>query len=97
MHYNTTIRAWKDADYRETLSAANIAAVPSPAGTIDLEDDDLGEVAGGAPITETTICGTTLGCVVVISIAVSKNISCGSCETTLWSGSCYASSVGCCP
>lgn len=97
MHYNRTIRAWKDADYRETLSAANVAAAPSPAGTIDLDDDDLGEAAGSAPLTETTICGTTLGCVVVISIAVSKNISCGSCETTLWSGSCAVSSVGCCP
>jgi mersacidin/lichenicidin family type 2 lantibiotic len=97
MHDQTTIRASKDADYRDSRSATDLALAPSPAGTIDLDDDDLGEVAGGAAITETSICGTTLGCVVVVSIAVSKNISCGSCDTTLWSGSCAVSSVGCCP
>jgi len=97
MHDHATIRAWKDAAYRETLGAEGAAAVPSPAGSIELDDIDLGEVAGGAPLTETSICGTTLGCVTVVTIAISKNISCGACDTTLWSGSCYASSVGCCP
>ena len=97
MHDHMTIRAWKDADYRQTLSPADPAVASSPAGTIDLDDDDLGEAAGGAVITETSICATTLGCAAVISIAVSKNISCGACDTTLWSGSCAVSSIGCCP
>ena len=97
MHDHTTIRAWKDEGFRETLSATDSALPPSPAGTIELDDDELGEVAGGAPLTETSICGTTLGCVVVVTIAVSKNISCGACDQTLWSGSCAVSSIGCCP
>lgn len=98
MYDHATIRAWKDPDYRETLDADSAAGVQSPAGSIELDDIDLGEVAGGAPgLTETSICGTTLGCVTVVTIAISKNISCGACDTTLWSGSCYASSVGCCP
>ena len=97
MHDQATIRAWKDADYREMPDAEGVAAIQSPAGSIELDDIDLGEVAAGAPLTETSICGTTLGCVTVVTIAISKNISCGACDTTLWSGSCYASSVGCCP
>ena len=98
MHDHTTIRAWKDADYRQMLSADDAAATRSPAGTIELDDGDLGDVAGGtAALTQTGICGTSLGCVTVVTIAISKNISCGACTSTLWSGTCYASSVGCCP
>ena len=98
MHDHTTIRAWKDADYRQMLSAEDAAAAQSPAGTIELDDGDLGDIAGGtAAVTQTTICGTSLGCVTVITLALSKNISCGACTASLWSGTCYASSVGCCP
>ena len=98
MHDHATIRAWKDADYRQMLSAEDAADAQSPAGTIELDDGDLGDVAGGtAAVTQTTICGTSLGCVTVITLALSKNISCGACTASLWSGTCYASSVGCCP
>ena len=91
MHDHATIRAWKDADYRRMLSADDAAAAQSPAGTIELDDLDLGDVAGGSmPITQTTICGTSLGCVTVVTIAVSKNISCGACDASLWSGSCWS-------
>jgi hypothetical protein len=79
------------------LSADDAAAAQSPAGSIELDDVDLGEVAGGSVPTQTTICGTSVACITVITIAVSKNISCGACNATLWSGTCYASSVGCCP
>jgi mersacidin/lichenicidin family type 2 lantibiotic len=95
-----TIRAWKDEEYCLTLDpGARAALPPSPAGTIELADDDLGDVAGGdvEQITQTSICGTGLACLTVISIAISKNISCGACDTTLWSGTCWASSIGCCP
>ena len=94
-----TIRAWKDHRYRLTLDADDLARLPaSPAGTIELDDRDLGDEAGGGPqLTQTTICGTGLACLTVISIAISKNVSCGACDTTLWSGSCYVSSIGCCP
>lgn len=44
------IRAWKDADYRQSLSAAELAALPAhPAGLIELSDDELEGAAGGAP------------------------------------------------
>jgi hypothetical protein len=80
------------------LSVENATAPESPAGSIELDDAELGDVAGGtAALTQTGICGTTVGCLTVITIAISKNISCGACNTTLWSGTCYASSVGCCP
>ncbi len=99
MHDHTTIRAWKDADYRQALSAEDTAATQSPAGTIELDDADLGDVAGGtaAGLTQTGICGTSMACVTVVTIAISKNISCGACVATLWSGTCAVSSVGCCP
>lgn len=95
-----TVRAWKDETFRLTLSDAEQALLPdSPAGTIELADADLGESAGGedAGLTQTTVCGTTWYCVTVATIAISKNMSCGACPTTLWSGSCAFSSVGCCP
>ena len=71
----------------------------SPAGSIELTDADLGDVAGGdiEIVTQTTICVTSLACVTVATIAISRNISCGSCPETLWSGSCSFSSIGCCP
>jgi mersacidin/lichenicidin family type 2 lantibiotic len=100
MTQQLTIRAWKDERYRQTLAPEDQAALAiSPVGPIDLDDADLGEVVGGemADLTQTTICGTGLGCFTVVVIAVSKNISCGACDATLWSGSCYVSSVGCCP
>ncbi len=53
MSIEKIIRAWKDADYRESLSAEERAALPEhPAGPIALTDEDLGQVAGGwVPLT----------------------------------------------
>jgi mersacidin/lichenicidin family type 2 lantibiotic len=49
MSHRKTIRAWKDPEYRATLSPEELALVPSnPAGLIDLTDAELGEVTGGA-------------------------------------------------
>jgi mersacidin/lichenicidin family type 2 lantibiotic len=42
------IRAWKDEEYRNSLSEAERTALPeNPAGFIALTDEDLGAVAGG--------------------------------------------------
>jgi mersacidin/lichenicidin family type 2 lantibiotic len=42
------IRAWKDAEYRSSLTASQRAMLPeSPAGALDLSDSDLDLVAGG--------------------------------------------------
>lgn len=94
-----TIRAWKDERFRSGLTPEEQAALPpSPTGSIELEDRDLTDVAGGdAGLTDTTICATGLACLTVLTIAISKNMSCGACDTTLWSGTCAVSSIGCCP
>jgi mersacidin/lichenicidin family type 2 lantibiotic len=43
------IRAWKDADYRRSLSDAERASLPAnPAGRIELTAADLQVVSGGA-------------------------------------------------
>lgn len=93
------IRAWKDSEYRLTLDERELAELPdSPVGGVELTDDQLGDAAGGnVAITQTTVCATTWACVTVATIAISKNISCGACDTTLWSGTCAVSSIGCCP
>ena len=42
------IRAWKDPAYRNSLSEAERAALPAnPAGSVELSDAELGNVAGG--------------------------------------------------
>jgi mersacidin/lichenicidin family type 2 lantibiotic len=42
------VRAWKDAVYRASLSAAELAEVPeNPAGLLQLSDDELKSVSGG--------------------------------------------------
>lgn len=42
------IRAWKDENYRQSLSEGERLTVPeNPAGLVELTDDDLGVAAGG--------------------------------------------------
>jgi mersacidin/lichenicidin family type 2 lantibiotic len=94
-----TIRAWKDVEFRASLGDDELGGVaPSPVGTIDLTDQDLGDVAGGemAQITVTSVCTTSLPCATAIIVTVSNQFSCGDCDTTLWHGTCAASSIGCC-
>ncbi|HEY7124228.1 MAG TPA: mersacidin/lichenicidin family type 2 lantibiotic [Ktedonobacterales bacterium] len=41
------VRAWKDAEYRQSLSAEEQALLPEhPAGAIELTDEDLDRLAG---------------------------------------------------
>lgn len=93
-----TIRAWKDLDFRASLDPNEGAGLPSsPVGTIELDDTDLGDPPGGSvPITQTSICATSLPCAGAILVTVSNQISCGTCEESLWHGTCGFSSVGCC-
>lgn len=40
------IRAWKDEEYRDSLTAAQRATLPQhPAGTIELQESEAGEFA----------------------------------------------------
>jgi mersacidin/lichenicidin family type 2 lantibiotic len=99
MRDQRTISAWKDLDFRASLEPGEEADLPaSPAGTIELADEDLGDVAGGAVaiITQTSICATSLPCATAVVITVSNNISCGACDESLWHGTCGFSSIGCC-
>lgn len=43
------VRAWKDSEYRASLSDAERALIPeNPAGMVELTDEELEGVAGGA-------------------------------------------------
>ena len=49
MNVQDIIRAWKDEAFRESLSTAQRAQLPEhPAGLVELNDEDLETVAGGA-------------------------------------------------
>lgn len=51
------VRAWKDAEYRASLSEAERAMVPAnPAGMVELTDEELEGVAGGADSYGATAC-----------------------------------------
>ena len=53
------IRAWKDEEYRESLSAADKSRVPqNPAGIIELTDPDMAEVGGGTISFDPLMCGS---------------------------------------
>ena len=55
------IRAWKDADYRQSLSPEQLASLPAnPAGPMELRDEDLDLVAGG--MTFSPRCSSCLTC-----------------------------------
>jgi mersacidin/lichenicidin family type 2 lantibiotic len=52
------IRAWKDAQYRRSLSPAQLARLPeNPAGLVELSDDKLKAASGmaGGPVMTTAI------------------------------------------
>jgi len=61
------IRAWKDAKYRRSLSAAELAQLPeNPAGLVELTDSELRKAGGfgggvGALQTTAVTCTATLG------------------------------------
>jgi mersacidin/lichenicidin family type 2 lantibiotic len=50
MSQRDIIRAWKDEEYRQSLSEAERALLPEhPAGLIELVDAELDHAAGGCP------------------------------------------------
>ncbi len=51
------VRAWKDAEYRESLSVEQQALLPeNPAGMIELSIEELEQVAGGRYPTSCICC-----------------------------------------
>ncbi|MBW4577389.1 MAG: mersacidin/lichenicidin family type 2 lantibiotic [Aphanothece sp. CMT-3BRIN-NPC111] len=62
MSHENIIRAWKDAEFRNSLSAEELASLPeNPAGVIELTDAEMKSVTGAAPpYTSPAACqGTT--------------------------------------
>jgi mersacidin/lichenicidin family type 2 lantibiotic len=61
MSNHNIIRAWKDRAYRNRLTAAELAAMPAnPAGTVEISDEDLGNIAGGRPASTISVYLCTL-------------------------------------
>ena len=57
------IRAWKDEEFRHSLSAAEQASLPqNPAGCIELSDEELLGVTGGQDVFEKEPMWTTRTC-----------------------------------
>lgn len=58
------VRAWKDEEYRSSLTEAQLAQLPeNPAGMIDLTDEAINEVVGGLTLPAATKwlrCGRVL-------------------------------------
>ena len=51
------VRAWKDAEYRQSLSAEEQALLPEhPAGSLKLTDEELSQVAGASTLFITMLC-----------------------------------------
>jgi mersacidin/lichenicidin family type 2 lantibiotic len=87
------IRAWKDAKYRRSLNADELASLPAnPAGLVELSDDQLrsanGLFAGG---TQTTALTCT-----EYSFHGWKQCGCGV-PTTSITCTQYTFNTGCCP
>ena len=59
------VRAWKDPEYRKTLTPEQLASLPpNPAGDRELTSKDLGTVAGGMePINAHTVDDDTCDCI----------------------------------
>ena len=76
------VRAWKDPDQR-----GDTPPIDHPAGGIELAGSDAHGAAEEVPSAACTI-----------SIIATQALSCwpGSCEKTLFEGTCGAFSVGCC-
>ncbi|MCC5661573.1 mersacidin/lichenicidin family type 2 lantibiotic [Nostoc sp. XA010] len=55
------VRAWKDEEYRNSLSEEQRAQLPeNPAGTGELSDTDMENVAGGRIHTNAFLCIETV-------------------------------------
>jgi mersacidin/lichenicidin family type 2 lantibiotic len=84
MNIQHIARAWRDDEFRASLSAEALASLPdSPIGEIELHDDDLNEVLGGSGLSELTIA---------VSVAVTVEW----CISAASGGTCAVQTQGCC-
>jgi mersacidin/lichenicidin family type 2 lantibiotic len=87
------VKAWKDPEYRLSLSATERAGICSnPVGFAELSDTDLDDVGGAeAAATRTgTCCRTTI-------TFISHQLRCATVHPTVCNGTCCApGGFGCC-
>ncbi len=76
MKKESIVKAWKNAEFRESLSAEELSLLPGhPCGLVDLQDEDLAEIAGGTHLS----CNTCNSC---------DCTHVGSCYTVYINGNC---------
>jgi|1186.fasta_scaffold961067_1 mersacidin/lichenicidin family type 2 lantibiotic len=77
MRNEEIVRAWKDPDYAATLDCdARDGLPPNPAGTLEMHDKPMDDLAGAA----IGMLGTGMACLTAISDA----ISCFNCDSLSW-------------
>jgi len=71
------IRAWKDEEYRLSLSEEEQALLPAnPAGLTELSDDELDSIVGGTIVCQASAarnCNNSGNCVSAVCSAVCAN------------------------
>ena len=78
------VRTWKDLDYRDSLTRAELAELAHPAGST-ISDDVLAQLTGGSIWTPSSpVCGT------VVALTFTK------CTVKTICGTCGVMSQGCC-
>ncbi|MBV9020938.1 MAG: mersacidin/lichenicidin family type 2 lantibiotic [Ktedonobacteraceae bacterium] len=71
------VRAWKDAEYRESLSSEELAQVPAhPAGEVELAEGDLAGVVGGLSAVVGGGCQSTASTGSCVLLTVCLALSC---------------------
>ncbi len=89
MSSDITVRAWKDPTFRETLPGEALAQLPQhPAGSLD-------EACDQAILMPTNVGGAGTTWIMAIEM-FDKAFSVVGCPTTMWHGTCGASTLGCC-
>jgi mersacidin/lichenicidin family type 2 lantibiotic len=89
------IRAWKDEDYRRSLTEAELSALPeNPAGLVELDERSQGEVGGATGI----LCEVVIASVsAIISNTYTRLMSCFHCPQSIDAGgTCGVLTSGCC-
>ncbi|MCG8457425.1 MAG: mersacidin/lichenicidin family type 2 lantibiotic [Holophagales bacterium] len=92
-----TIRAWRDDDYLTSLSEEEQRSLlPSPAGAVELPDEDVDAIAGGTSVP----CGVAtvvLDCLDSAFEGSCAMLTVGCCDNqTLGNGTCAWFTLGCC-
>ena len=85
MNKEMIIKAWKNEQYRHTLSVSEQASLPAhPAGLVDLDDAVLGNVSGAEEVPSLSIVCS----IVAFSIVACISLVMSTCKTPHSHGCC---------